>query len=119
MRQAEMILFNAEAIAKSGQDGPAREMLRSLMSQRIPDTSYLNALSGVALQDEIYLQTRIELWGEGKSYLALKRNQGTVNRGPNHLSFVGVPMSFDDERLTFEIPEQELQDNIFISEQNQ
>lgn len=119
MRQAEMVLLNAEALARTGQDGPAREMLRSLMDLRVPDTSYLNALSGAALQDEIYLQTRIELWGEGKAYLALKRNQGTVNRGPNHLSFVGQPMSFDDERLTFEIPEQELQDNIFISEQNQ
>ena len=119
MRQAEMILLNAEALAKSGQDGPAREMLRSLMSQRVPSTTYLDALSGTALQDEIYLQTRIELFAEGKSYLALKRNQGTVNRGPNHLSFVGVPMSYDDERLTFEIPEQELQDNIFISSQNQ
>lgn len=119
MREAEMILLNAEALAKSGQDGPAREMLRSLLSQRLPDTSYLNALSGPALQDEIYLQTRLELWGEGKSYLALKRNQGTVTRGANHLSFVGVPMSYDDERLTFEIPEAELQDNIFISTQNQ
>ena len=105
--------------ATSGNDGTAREMLRSLMAERVGDTSYLDALSGAALQDEIYLQTRIELWGEGKAYLALKRNQGTVNRGPNHLSFVGQPMSFDDERLTFEIPEQELQDNIFISEQNQ
>lgn len=119
MRQAEMILLNAEALAKSGQDGPAREMLRNLLSQRLPDTSYLNTLSGPALQDEIYLQTRIELWGEGKSYLALKRNQGTVNRGPNHLSFVGVPMPYDDERLTFEIPELEIQDNVFISTQNQ
>ncbi|MBC3847551.1 RagB/SusD family nutrient uptake outer membrane protein [Winogradskyella echinorum] len=119
MRQAEMILLNAEALAKSGQDGPAREMLRTLMSQRVPDTSYLDGLSGTALQDEIYLQTRIELWAEGKSYLALKRNQGTVNRGSNHLSFQGVPMSYDDERLTFEIPEQEIQDNIFINEQNQ
>lgn len=119
MRQAEMILLNAEALAKSGQDGPAREMLRSLVSKRVPDTSYLNALSGDALEDEIYLQTRIELWGEGKSYLALKRNMGTVNRGPNHLSFVGVPMAYDDERLTFEIPEQELQDNTSISTQNQ
>ncbi|EDP71622.1 hypothetical protein FBALC1_04022 [Flavobacteriales bacterium ALC-1] len=119
MRQAEMVLLNAEALAKSGQDGPAREMLRSLMSQRVPDTSYLDGLSGTALQDEIYLQTRIELWAEGKSYFALKRNQGTVNRGPNHLSFVGVPMSYDDERLTFEIPQTEIQDNIFISDQNQ
>ncbi|EDP71036.1 putative outer membrane protein probably involved in nutrient binding [Flavobacteriales bacterium ALC-1] len=119
MRQAEMVLLNAEALAKSGQDAPAREMLRSLMELRVPDTSYLNALSGTALQDEIYLQTRIELWGEGKSYLALKRNQGTVNRGPNHLSLTGVPISYDDESLTFEIPEQELQDNIFISTQNQ
>jgi Fe-S-cluster formation regulator IscX/YfhJ len=119
MRQAEMILLNAEALAKSGSDGPAREMLRSLMSQRVPDTSYLDTLSGAALQDEIYLQTRIELWGEGKSYLALKRNQGTVNRGPNHLSFVGESMSYDDERLTFEIPEAELQDNVNIDSQNQ
>lgn len=119
MREAEMMLLNAEALAKSGQDGPAREMLRNLLSQRVPDTSYLDALSGTALQDEIYLQTRIELWGEGKAYLALKRNQGTVVRGGNHLSFVGVPISYDDERLTFEIPELEIQDNVNINTQNQ
>jgi len=118
MRIEEMVLLNAEALAKNNQDGPARERLRTLMAQRLPSTTYLDALSGQALKDEIYKQTRVELWGEGKSYLALKRNQATATRGNNHLSFVGVPVPHNDERMTFEIPEREIQDNPFINDQN-
>ena len=72
----------------------------------------------LALLDEIYLQTRVELWGEGKTYLALKRNQGSTTRGSNHLSNVGQTLQYNDEKLTFEIPEAEIQYNPFISEQN-
>jgi hypothetical protein len=118
MRVAEMHLLKAEALAKMGQDGPARTALAQLLAQRLPDTSYLNGLSGQALQDEIYLQTRIELWGEGKGYLAMKRNQQTNVRGTNHLSFVGQGIPYNDERMTFEIPEREIQDNPFINTQN-
>ncbi|GAB1856377.1 RagB/SusD family nutrient uptake outer membrane protein [Flavobacteriaceae bacterium MHTCC 0001] len=118
MRVAEMYLLNAEALAKSGDDPGARATLKLLLADRIPDTSYIDDLSGQALQDEIYLQTRIELWGEGKSYLALKRNQGTVVRGPNHLSLVGEAIPYDDERLTFEISEDEIINNPFINDQN-
>ena len=88
------------------------------MSTRVPDVSYINSLSGSSLLDEIYLQTRIELWGEGKSYLAMKRNQATIVRGDNHLSFVGDPIPYNDERLTFEIPQAEILNNPFISSQN-
>jgi hypothetical protein len=70
------------------------------------------------LKNEIYLQTRIELWGEGRSYLAMKRNKATTVRGANHLSFVGTPIPYNDERMTFEIPEGEIQFNPFISTQN-
>ena len=90
-----------------------------MLDERIPDSSYVDALSGQDLLDEIYLQTRIELWGEGKSYLAMKRNQATIVRGPNHLSFVGIPIPHNDERLTFEIPELEIQNNPFINDQNE
>lgn len=117
MRVAEMYLLNAEASVASDAAG-ARTMLKAVLDQRVDDSSYVDALSGQALSDEIYLQTRIELWGEGKSYLALKRNKETVTRGDNHLSFVGEPISYDDERMTFEIPEAELQNNPFISDQN-
>ncbi len=118
MRIAEMHLLKAEALAKMGQDGPARTALANLLALRLPDTSYLNGLSGTALQDEIHLQTRIELWGEGKSYLALKRNQESVTRGANHLSFVGDTFSHNDELMTFEIPEEEILFNPFVNDQN-
>lgn len=118
MRVEEMYLLNAEAAANMGMDGEAVNSLKTLLSERVDDVAYLDGLSGQALLDEIYLQTRIELWGEGKSYLAMKRNKATVVRGPNHLTFVGVPIPYDDERLTFEIPESEIQNNPFINSQN-
>jgi len=118
MRIAEMYLLNAEASARSGDDAGARTSLKAVMELRVPDVSYIDALSGPALLDEIYLQTRIELWGEGKSYLALKRNKRTATRGANHLTFVGEPIPYNDERMTFEIPELEIQNNPFVSDQN-
>lgn len=118
MRVEEMYLLNAEAAANLGMDGEAVNSLKALLNERVDDVAYLDDLSGQALLDEIYLQTRIELWGEGKSYLAMKRNKATVVRGSNHLSFVGVPIPYDDERLTFEIPESEIQNNPFINSQN-
>ncbi|MDO5978022.1 RagB/SusD family nutrient uptake outer membrane protein [Flavivirga spongiicola] len=119
MRVAEMYLLHAEASARNGAEGDARTALKQLLDLRIPDSSYVDGLSGQALIDEIYLQTRIELWGEGKSYLAMKRNEATITRGSNHLSNVGVPIDHDDERLTFEIPELEIQNNPFIDSQNE
>ncbi|MER3320166.1 MAG: RagB/SusD family nutrient uptake outer membrane protein [Allomuricauda sp.] len=118
LRVAEMYLLHAEAAAKAGDSGRAQTILKALLAERLPSTAYIDSLSGQALLDEIYLQTRIELWGEGKSYLSLKRNQGTVVRGSNHLSNVGTPISYDDERLTFEIPQSEIQNNPSISTQN-
>jgi len=111
MRIAEMYLLNAEASAKTGDEGNAITMLKVLLNERVEDASYVDALSGQALLDEIYLQTRIELWGEGKSYLAMKRNKATITRGPNHLSFPGQSFSYDDDRLTLEIPQLEIQNN--------
>lgn len=118
MRVAEMHLMAAEYAAFNNNDGQARTELKALVSQRVPDASYIDGLSGQALKNEIYLQTRIELWGEGKSYLAMKRNKATVTRGSNHLSFVGTSIPYNDERMTFEIPEGEIQFNPFISTQN-
>ncbi len=118
MRSAEFYLLNAEANANLNQDASARTSLKALVSQRITDASYIDGLSGQDLKDEIYLQTRIELWGEGKSYLALKRNRASTTRGSNHLNNVGVTIPYDDNKLSFEIPVLELQNNPFISDQN-
>ena len=117
MRIEEMYLLHAEADAKTGDEAGARAALGTLLAERMDDFSYLDQLSGADLEEEVYLQTRIELWGEGKSYLAMKRNQATIVRGANHLSDVGEEISYDDDRLTFEIPLNEIQNNPNISEQ--
>jgi hypothetical protein len=111
MRADEFYLLNAEAKARAGQTGPATAALAAYLSDRITDVSYISALTGQALLDEIYLQTRIELWGEGKSYFAMKRNKATVIRGSNHLFDAGSSIPYNDDRLTFAIPQAEVLNN--------
>ncbi|WP_086478388.1 MULTISPECIES: RagB/SusD family nutrient uptake outer membrane protein [Arenibacter] len=114
MRVAEMYLLHAETAAKSGNEAAAKASLKALLKERLDselETLYVDLLSGQALLDEIYLQTRIELWGEGKSYLAMKRNKATITRGANHLFAAGESISYDDARLSFEIPQSEIQNN--------
>jgi len=113
-----MYLLSAEMSAKEGIDVDAHNRIKDLLSKRFEnatDYAYIDGLSGQNLIDEVYLQTRIELWGEGKSYLAMKRNKATINRGDNHLSFVGVAVPYNDDRLTWEIPQSEIQNNPFIN----
>lgn len=111
MRVDEFHLLHAEALAKTGKDAEAKTILKSYLSNRMTDVSYIDDLAGVALQNEIYNQTRIEFWGEGKSYLAMKRNKAVTKRASNHLYLKGESFSHDDPRLTFLIPEAEIIDN--------
>jgi len=111
MRADEFYLLNAEANAYLGNDAVAQEVLSSFLSDRIADVSYISTLTGQALKDEIYLQTRIELWGEGKSYLAMKRDKATITRGSNHLFDAGSSFQYNDPKLTFVIPQAEVLNN--------
>lgn len=111
MRVDEFYMLAAESLAKTGQEGEAKTILKNYLQTRIADVSYIDALSGTGLQNEIYKNTRLEFWGEGKSYLALKRNKATVTRGSNHLFFVGQSFPYNDERLYLKIPQQEILNN--------
>lgn len=114
MRIDEMYMLNAEAKSKVGDDAGARSVLKTLLTIRNVDGAYLDAMSGTTLQKEIYLQTRIEFWGEGKSYLAMKRNKATVTRGSNHLYYAGQSFQYNDDKLTLDIPQSEITNNPFI-----
>ena len=123
MRVDEMYLLNAEACAKSGDEDGAKTRLKQLLSLRFTGgasqaNTFVDALSGQALIDEIYKQTRIELWGEGKAYFAMKRNQATITRGSNHLFHAGVVIPYNDDRMFFKIPQNEILNNPHISGQN-
>lgn len=118
MRVAEFWLLHAESAAEIGDLATARTSLKKLLDLRVEDSSYVDGLSQAALSEEIYLQTRIELWGEGKSYLALKRRKGTVVLPSNHLDFPGRQIPHNSDLITLEIPEAEILYNPLINEQN-
>lgn len=88
MRAAEMYLIEAEALARLGQDEAARTVLFELVSAR--DSGYSKSTkTGQALIDEILVQRRIELWGEGFRWYDLKRMNLPLNRsGANHVGSV-------------------------------
>ena len=111
MRIDEFHMLYAEALAKTGNAALAKTVYKAFLSNRLTDTSYVDGLSDAALLADIYTNTRIEFWGEGKSYLALKRNKATVTRGANHLSFEGQSFNYDDNRLYLKIPQQEVISN--------
>lgn len=111
MRADEMVLLHAEAKARLNKDGEAATSLARLLRLRLEDVSYLGTLSGQALKNEIFKQTRIELWGEGKSYLSMKRNKLTVSRGDNHLFHVSIPYTYNAKQLTLQIPQAEVLNN--------
>lgn len=122
MRVEEFYLLSAEAAAKSGNEAGAKSRLIELLSSRLGGAAnaaaYVNPLSGSGLIDAIYLQTRIEFWGEGKSYLAMNRNQATVSRGTNHVFRAEESFQYDSDELSFQIPQSELDNNPSISGQN-
>ncbi|MDQ6813995.1 MAG: RagB/SusD family nutrient uptake outer membrane protein, partial [Bacteroidota bacterium] len=116
MRSDEFYLLNAEANARVGNETAAKQALTTLLTQRRTDITYLTLLTGQALLNEIYLQTRIELWGEGKSYLAMKRNKATITRGSNHLFFAGQSFPYNDPKLSFAIPQDEVLNNPVLNQ---
>jgi starch-binding outer membrane protein, SusD/RagB family len=100
MRAAEMYLNKAEAECRLGNYQVARDLLTTLIIYKDPDYSTrLNAIingnilnlkstgSIVNLLDEIILQRRIELWGEGFRILDIMRLKTGFSRnytGSNH-----------------------------------
>ena len=66
MRVEEMILIQVESLAKSGSPAQAKEMLEDFV-RTYRDPAYSADASGRSLEDEIWFQRRVELWGEGFS----------------------------------------------------
>lgn len=112
MRSAEMVLIEAEALARQNKNAEAAATLKVLMENRV---SGWNAPS-VTVED-ILLQRRIELWGEGFSFFDLKRNNLGIDRnypGTNHLKGYEKVVPAFDVRWTYQLPQGELNENDLI-----
>ena len=113
MRLAEMYLMKAEAEARSGNEGAAKNTLLELVQTRDPQYK-LSANRGAALMEEILTQRRIELWGEGFRFTDLKRLNLALDRtNSNHDEAVSQTMSVPagDKRWEFVISQKEMDAN--------
>lgn len=64
MRVEEMILIQAEAYIRAGQEGKGKQILEDFV-KTYRDPSYSVAASKRRIEDEVWFQRRVELWGEG------------------------------------------------------
>lgn len=116
MRASEMLLIRAEAKARQGNDKEAAELLYSLVSKRDPEYTRTTA-TGNALIEEILLERRKELWGEGFSLFDILRNRKGLERGGDHRSKKVIPAG--SWKFIFAIPRLEIDVNEGISEEDQ
>jgi hypothetical protein len=122
MRPEEMLLIEAEAIARQGsRDTEVQVLLDELHAVRqaapVPVTA-----TGAALLDLVLLERRFELWGEGFRGRDIKRLKLALDRtGSNHdaaLCLVST-MPAEDNRWNYQIPQGEIDANPYIDEEDQ
>lgn len=116
MRAAEMYLIEAEAKARLGQ-ADAASILFDFENSR--NHNYvLSTNTGQDLVDEILLQRRIELWGEGFGFFDLKRTNAPLDRtGANHDSGIVNGVMYvppTDKRWQWLIPKVEINANPLV-----
>ena len=117
MRAAEMVLIEAEAYVRMGDGAKGAQVLKVLMDARQPGWDKV-----AVTVDDIHLQRRIELWGEGFAYYDLKRLNKGIDRtyeGNNHLAGYKLAVPARDVRWTYQIPLKEMQENTMISDDEQ
>ncbi|MDR0893392.1 MAG: RagB/SusD family nutrient uptake outer membrane protein [Mediterranea sp.] len=84
MRTSEMYLILAEAAAHTNKEAEARQTLEKLQNARMKagHTAPAVTVTGDALIEQIWMERRKELWGEGFALTDLIRNQQEVVRRP-------------------------------------
>lgn len=120
MRLAELYLLRAEALARSGHEEDARQVLYDFVTTR--DAAYIfPTTTGEALLEEILFHRRIELWGEGFRFTDLKRLGLPLDRtGSNHSDLVCSVMRIEPEDPAWQwlIPSEEINASLGLMTQN-
>lgn len=110
IRASSLYYIEAEALARQGREAEAKQVLFEIASKR--DKAYtLSSKTGGDLINEIILQKRIELWGEGYAWFDMKRLNTPLERiytGTNH-TFGRLNLTPD--KFKFQIPNKEINNN--------
>ena len=117
MRVEEMILIKAEAQAMGGNLAAAKSTLEDFV-KTYRDPSYTcTASSAQEMQDEIWMQRRVELWGEGFSLFDILRLKKPIERkGTNYEPIVQYNIPAESQIMIYRIPQCEMETNTGIPE---
>ncbi|MBQ0148856.1 MAG: RagB/SusD family nutrient uptake outer membrane protein, partial [Flavobacteriaceae bacterium] len=114
MRVAEMYLIEAEAKFHLGNEAGSKAVLAELVSSRDSEFTSFTA-SGSEYLEQIMLNRRLELWGEGFRFFDLKRTNSPLNRRDTGASAAVINNTWEipvgDKRWTYVIPRSELNAN--------
>lgn len=118
IRSSEMYLIEAEAEAQLGNDPEAQNALFAIQVRANPDAVKSTA-TGQTLLEEIYLERRKELVGEGHRLFDIKRLQQPLQRGASAWPEVIKSLPANDPLFNYPIPQDEIDANDNISEADQ
>lgn len=115
MRVEEMILIQAEGYAMSGNESKAKQVLESFVkTYRDPEYSIPSTRS---LQNEIWFQRRVELWGEGFAVSDARRLKKPIVRfhgtpaSTNFADAFAFNIAYDDPYMNMRFPQSEKDNN--------
>ena len=119
IRAAEMYLIEAEADAELGDYSEAQDALYVIQNRSYPGIEKSTA-TGQELIDEILTERRKELFGEGFRWNDIKRrNLPLVREGDHWVKLDIGPDDPDYYRLTFPIPQREIDANKALEQKDQ
>lgn len=119
IRAAEMYLIEAEAEAELGNYTAAQDALYIIQQRSYPGIAKFTG-TGQELIDEILMERRRELFGEGFRWNDIKRRNLPFKREGDHwVKFDFGPDDDDYYRLTFPIPQGEIDANTVLTQDDQ
>lgn len=117
MRVEEMYLIKAEAEAMSGNLAGGKATLENFVKDYRDPSFASKATSPQELQDEVWLQRRMELWGEGYSLFDILRlKKPVVRKGTNYDPSVQFNLEPEAQILIYRIPQGEMETNAGITD---
>ena len=113
------MLLYIESLVEQNKVGQAASELEKFVKTRNSSYSASALTSQSALREEIRLQRRIELWGEGTAFYDFKRWKMGIKRnveGTNHRVKLDFPAG--DKNFVYQIPQREVDANKNLGGQN-
>ncbi len=124
MRAEEMIFIKAEGLAMSGKTADAKALLEEFVNgnRMVAGSGYTAPSDATALQNEIWYQRRVELWGEGFVFYDIMRLKKPVTRVENGVTSFPAAWQFNIPAeapiLLWLVPKSEIEANKGISEED-